>query len=139
MDDSNYDEFGNYLGPDIPSSDEEVDHIYESGSEVSEAASQSEREERFERRPDEMAVDVPQNQVILHEDKKYYPDAEEVFGPDVETVVQEEDTQLLTEPLVAPTKERQYLIQEEGLPETNYDKEFMLDLMAHPADVRNIV
>jgi len=26
----------------------------------------------------------PQMQVVLHEDKKYYPTAEEVFGPEVE-------------------------------------------------------
>ena len=35
-------------------------------------------------------------QVVLHEDKKYYPTAQELYGPDVETVVQEEDTQALT-------------------------------------------
>lgn len=35
-------------------------------------------------------------QVVLHEDKKYYPTPEEVYGPDVETIVQEEDTQPLT-------------------------------------------
>lgn len=35
-------------------------------------------------------------EVVLHEDKKYYPTAEEVYGPEVETIVQEEDTQPLT-------------------------------------------
>lgn len=40
--------------------------------------------------------EVPQMQIVLHEDKKYYPSAEEVYGPDVETIVQEEDTQALT-------------------------------------------
>lgn len=40
--------------------------------------------------------DIPQMQIVLHEDKKYYPSAEEVYGPDVETIVQEEDTQALT-------------------------------------------
>ena len=28
--------------------------------------------------------DVAEMQVVLHEDKKYYPTAEEVYGPDVE-------------------------------------------------------
>ena len=28
--------------------------------------------------------DQPEMQVVLHEDKKYYPTAEEVYGPDVE-------------------------------------------------------
>ena len=40
-------------------------------------------------------------QVVLHEDKKYYPTAQELYGPDVETVVQEEDTQALTGVLTA--------------------------------------
>lgn len=40
--------------------------------------------------------EVPQMAIVLHEDKKYYPSAEEVYGPDVETIVQEEDTQALT-------------------------------------------
>ena len=29
-------------------------------------------------------VDDSDMQVVLHEDKKYYPTAEEVYGPDVE-------------------------------------------------------
>lgn len=40
--------------------------------------------------------DHPGMDVVLHEDKKYYPTAEEVYGPEVETIVQEEDTQPLT-------------------------------------------
>lgn len=40
--------------------------------------------------------DAPGMEVVLHEDKKYYPTAEEVYGPEVETIVQEEDTQPLT-------------------------------------------
>ena len=30
--------------------------------------------------------DQPDMQVVLHEDKKYYPTAEEVYGPDVEVM-----------------------------------------------------
>lgn len=42
-------------------------------------------------------VDVgEEHAVVLHEDKKYYPTAEEVYGPDVETIVHEEDAQPLT-------------------------------------------
>lgn len=37
-----------------------------------------------------------EHSVVLHEDKKYYPTAEEVYGPDVETIVHEEDAQPLT-------------------------------------------
>ena len=34
-------------------------------------------------------------QVVLHEDKKFYPTAEETYGKDTETLVQEEDAQPL--------------------------------------------
>lgn len=33
--------------------------------------------------------------VVLHEDKKYYPTAEEIYGPGTETLVMEEDAQPL--------------------------------------------
>lgn len=46
--------------------------------------------------PGDADDDVPGMEVVLHEDKKYYPTAEEVYGPEVETIVQEEDTQPLT-------------------------------------------
>lgn len=59
---------------------------------------------------------------MLHEDKKYYATAEETYGPDVEAMVQEEDTQLLTEPIVAPIKERSFTVQEKDLPVTRFDR-----------------
>ena len=62
--------------------------------------------------------------VVLHEDKKYYPTAEEVYGPDVETVVQEEDTQPLTEPIVAPVKKHKFSYKEQELPSTVYNIEY---------------
>lgn len=43
----------------------------------------------------------------MHEDKKYYPDAEEVY-PGVEVLVQEEDTQAISEPIIKPIKEKQF-------------------------------
>ena len=42
----------------------------------------------------------PSQAVILHEDKKYYPDAEQVY-PEAETTVQDEDTQVI-ETMQAP-------------------------------------
>lgn len=62
--------------------------------------------------------------IVLHENKRYYKTAEETYGEDVETLVQEEDTQLLTEPIVAPIKERKYNIveNEDKLPVTRFDK-----------------
>lgn len=60
--------------------------------------------------------------VVLHEDKKYYPTAEEVYGPDVETLVHEEDTQPLSEPIIAPVKVRKWAVEEKDLPVTRFDK-----------------
>jgi U5 small nuclear ribonucleoprotein component len=36
-----------------------------------------------------------ENAIVLHEDKKYYPTAEEVYGAETETLVMEEDAQPL--------------------------------------------
>jgi U5 small nuclear ribonucleoprotein component len=59
---------------------------------------------------------------VLHENKKYYPTAAEVYGPDVETLVQEEDAQPLTEPIIQPVKIRKWAVEEKNLPETRFDK-----------------
>lgn len=71
------------------------------------------------------AIDVSNlsTAVVLHEDKKYYPSALELYGPDVETVVQEEDTQALTEPIIAPVKKAKFSFIEQEIPETVYDLE----------------
>jgi len=31
------------------------------------------------------------HQVVLHEDKRYYPEAEKIYGPGVEALVMDED------------------------------------------------
>ncbi len=46
----------------------------------------------------------------------------------METLVQEEDTQLLTEPIVAPIKEKKFSKVEQDLPDTVYDKEFVANV-----------
>ena len=62
------------------------------------------------------------NAVILHEDKQYYPSASDLYGADVETMVQEEDAQPLTEPIIAPIKVRKWTVEEKDMPETRFDK-----------------
>lgn len=59
---------------------------------------------------------------MLHEDKRYYATANEVYGEDVEAMVQEEDAQPLTEPIVAPVKKRKFTVQEKDLPTTRFDR-----------------
>jgi U5 small nuclear ribonucleoprotein component len=82
---------------------------------------------------------IMSNAVILHEDKKYYPTAEEVYGQDVQALVQEEDTQLLSVPIIAPAKIKKTLIMEKGLPVTKFNKEFLTDLLNVPWLIRNVV
>lgn len=83
-------------------------------------------------------LEIQKNQVVLHEDKKYYPSAEETFGRDVETMVQEEDTQLLTEPIIAPMKDKVFEIKEDKNPETVYSKDYLVSLSQFPDLIRNI-
>uniref|UniRef100_A0A8C2DJE3 116 kDa U5 small nuclear ribonucleoprotein component n=1 Tax=Cyprinus carpio TaxID=7962 RepID=A0A8C2DJE3_CYPCA len=118
-----YDEFGNYIGPELDSDeDEEVD--------------------AEDRDADEAEVDEEEGgggmEVVLHEDKKYYPTAEEVYGPEVETIVQEEDTQPLTEPIIKPVKMKKFTLMEQELPATVYDMEFLADLMDSSELIRNV-
>lgn len=42
----------------------------------------------------EVDEDKTSKAIVLHEDKRYYQTALEVYGEDVETIVQEEDAQV---------------------------------------------
>ena len=78
----------------------------------------------------ESAIEPVHNAVILHEDKQYYPSASEVYGEEVETLVQEEDAQPLSEPIVAPVKVRKWTVEEKDMPETRFDKGFVCSFRA---------
>ncbi|KAJ3000558.1 U5 small nuclear ribonucleoprotein component [Globomyces sp. JEL0801] len=120
MDEDLYDEFGNYIGPDLEESDNEsVDQPIQRGVIEDE---EMEEEDQTESNALARMEDIVPNQIVLHEDKKYYPSAEEVYGTGVEALVHEEDAQPLTEPIIAPVKEVL----------------FMADLLAHPDLIRNI-
>ena len=129
--------FGNFIGEAV-SSDEEghenddvgQNYVYDEDSDAEAAPTGQEL----------MEVDdeSQSNAVILHEDKQYYPTAQQVYGADVETLVQEEDAQPLTQPIIAPVERKKFQVQEADLPEVNYSREFMSDLMAFPEGIRNI-
>uniref|UniRef100_H2YSS3 116 kDa U5 small nuclear ribonucleoprotein component n=1 Tax=Ciona savignyi TaxID=51511 RepID=H2YSS3_CIOSA len=126
MDSDMYDEFGNYIGPELDSEDEEDEN-----DEVESEPDDLEDEDVDEN----MEEDAP---VVLHEDKKYYPSHEEVYGPEVETIVEEEDAQPLTEPIIAPIKRKKFALIEQELPNTTYDMEYLADMMDSPELIRNI-
>ncbi|KAI9601376.1 hypothetical protein H4Q26_001194 [Puccinia striiformis f. sp. tritici PST-130] len=126
-----YDEWGNFIGDLSDDSDK--------GSEANDDDRHSPIAETLAPLPEpdemnDMEMDHvgSSNAVVLHDDKKYYPLAMELYGPDVETMVEEEDAQPLTEPIINPSKSG------EAVPETTFSKQFMADLMSHPESVRNV-
>lgn len=131
MDTDLYDEFGNYIGPELDS-DEDDDEL---GRETKDL---DEDEDEDEDDVGEHDDDHPGMEVVLHEDKKYYPTAEEVYGPEVETIVQEEDTQPLTEPIIKPVKTKKFTLMEQTLPVTVYEMDFLADLMDNSELIRNV-
>ncbi|OIT30916.1 110 kda u5 small nuclear ribonucleoprotein component clo [Nicotiana attenuata] len=66
------------------------------------------------------------NQVVLAEDKKYYPTAEEVYGEEVETLIMDEDEQPLEMPIIKPVKNLKF---ELGVKDssTYISSQFLLD------------
>lgn len=76
---------------------------------------------------------------MLHDDKTYYPSASQVYGQDVETLVQEEDAQPLSVPIIEPVKTRKFRIgQSANSVEKRYTDEFMMGLASNPEMVRNV-
>ncbi|KIM70109.1 hypothetical protein SCLCIDRAFT_101752 [Scleroderma citrinum Foug A] len=136
-----YDEFGNYIGADLGSDDE--DEVMQTEYDYDRPATLEGYDDEPEPAPVQegalMEIDeLVHNAVVLHEDKQYYPTAEEVYGPDVETMVQEEDAQPLSEPIIAPIKVRKWTIEEKDMPQTRFDKGFLLNMMSFPDMIRNV-
>ncbi|KAJ0988197.1 hypothetical protein J5N97_006553 [Dioscorea zingiberensis] len=147
MDDNLYDEFGNYIGPEIPSEDESP------AASDDDAAASDDGEVPDRRSPspaapngwlsnaaldDGMDTDEPPpSQIVLAEDKKYYPTAEEVYGEGVETLVMDEDEQPLEQPIIKPVRNVRFevAVKESS---TYVSTEFLLGLASNPALVRNV-
>ena len=170
MDDSMYDEFGNYIGPELEDDDRESDDELENAWAGDDGADMQMRDQGIRRsysyscasllcccvvsrkRLSELSPlamrgkmhplraddeDEEAYQVVLHEDKKYYPTADEVYG-DAEVIVQEEDTQPLETPIIAPVKNKNFDLVETTPPVTTYSTEFVCSLMNYPELLRNI-
>ena len=140
MDDSLYDEFGNYIGPEIESDRESDDEIED--SEFQDNKLPEDDGSDGEHHPpggwittiNDVEMD---NQIVLPEDKKYYPTAEEVYGEDVETLVMDEDEQPLEMPIIKPVRDVRF---EVGVKDstTYVSTQFLVGLMSNPALVRNV-
>ncbi|KAI1366007.1 P-loop containing nucleoside triphosphate hydrolase protein [Xylaria arbuscula] len=133
-----YDEFGNFIGEDADASEEESQHGVDAGAYLDDDAFPEEAPERTGQELMELDDEGPSNAVVLHEDKQYYPTAQQVYGADVETLVQEEDAQPLTQPIIAPVEVKKFAVEEADLPPVHFDRNFMTDLMNFPDQTRNV-
>lgn len=119
-----YDEFGNYIGPELDddssaasssSSLEEKDD----GDALSTTSSLSNQQQHQQLAiPDEniqQQISTTSSSIVLHEDKDHYPSASETYGPEVKTVVLDEDTMdIATEPIIEPYKLKTTSLQHES-------------------------
>lgn len=142
-----YDEFGNYIGPDLDEDDEVDDH-----SELGDLEDEEEGQNHFDARGREgalvhvngeegMEVDDDhngqENRIILHEDKKYYPEAQEVY-PGVKTITLDEDAQDLQEPIIKPIKPKTFSLLTKEIPTLKYDADYLTGLSQSPTLLRHI-
>jgi len=133
MDQDLYDEFGNYIGPEVDESDEE-------GSEEEEEEEPDEGGEAQGPSGPEGALAAAANgdgAIVLHEDKNYYPEADEVY-PGVNTVLLDEDAQDLTEPLLKPTKAKNFSVLAHDVPELVASPAFIASMVATPGLARHV-
>lgn len=97
-----YDEFGNYIGP------ETEDALIDQDDNLNYSGNEDEMTDTADHAATSL-TSFPQattsSTVVLHEDKKFFPSAMEVYGESVQVLVEEEDAQPLTEPIIAPIKE----------------------------------
>ncbi|KAK7735839.1 hypothetical protein SLS63_003801 [Diaporthe eres] len=129
--------FGNFIGEEADASEDESQHGVDAGNyvyndEYADDDQAADGQELME------VDDGPSNAVVLHEDKQYYPTAAQVYGEGVETLVQEEDAQPLTEPIIAPVEQKKFTVEEADLPPVFFDRSFMTDLMNFPEQTRNV-
>ncbi|GBF96527.1 116 kDa U5 small nuclear ribonucleoprotein component-like, partial [Raphidocelis subcapitata] len=135
-----YDEFGNYIGPELSDSDQEEPHDEGDGVIESEGpgGDDEDMEDAAAGDEDEEGGPIGGGQVVLAEDKKYYPSADEVYGADTETLVMEEDAQPLEVPIIAPVKDKKHeRLLAEPLRST-FTPEFLAALMTNGELVRHV-
>lgn len=96
MDADLYDEFGNYIGPELDSDDDEEEDDEDDYHDQDQDMNGYDDDDGVGGEEEEVSAQA----VVLHEDKQYYPSAADVYGPEVETIVQEEDAQPLTQPII---------------------------------------
>uniref|UniRef100_A0A6V2JL03 Tr-type G domain-containing protein n=1 Tax=Ditylum brightwellii TaxID=49249 RepID=A0A6V2JL03_9STRA len=115
-----YDEFGNYIGPDLDSSseedsssDDESDASSRGGAQgdddvASDVSDDNKQLVEHDGMGEEEATAAPSNAIVLHEDKVHYPSASEVYGEGVRTAVLDEDAMDIDVPIIEPPKTKTF-------------------------------
>ena len=159
MDGSVYDEFGNYIGPDLHDEDDDAESTR---SEENEPEDWEEREEpsaSFDASPllpsssspsthrpptssssllDSIPPPPPPPPTSSALVPSYYPSSSQLYGPDTEVIVGDEDAQPIEQPLIAPLTRHRYALTEATLPATTWDWRFMAGMMDHPHLIRHV-
>lgn len=129
-----YDEYGNFIG-EAAESEEEGENGYTGPSYVYDEDSEEEvHDEQALMQVDESTS----NAIVQYEDVSYYRTAQQIYGEDVETMVQEEDAQPLSEPIIKPVEQKKFQVQETDLPPVYYSHGFLADLLSFKEGIRNI-
>jgi len=134
-----YDEFGNYIGPDLEedSNSDEMEDDWGSEDDSGDNDDRAEGEEKPEEMVTTQIEEESVNQIVLHEDKQIYPSAEEVYQG-AETMVQDEDAQPLETPIIAPVKNQCFFLIEKSRPTTSFSYRYLASLMSMPHLMRNL-
>lgn len=144
MDDSLYDDFGNYIGDvsddesDALSAGGAADDVHAPGLGAADDLASSLNAPASTLGVALKQPDLKKHEIVLHEDKQYYPEASELYGAEVAVLVQEEDTQPITEPIIPPARTFDFDLLEPEIPGTSFSFDNMAALMGCPDLIRNV-
>lgn len=135
-----FDEFGNPINESLSSSsssgdndsDSETENILKSDINLDGHIDKQNTDQDGDVIPEEA------NEIVLAEDKTYYPSLSSTFGNGVETIIATEDAKSLAEPMIEPLTEKKFTLEESSLPETTYSKDYMWQTSSITERVRNI-
>jgi len=141
-----FDEFGNYIGAEPDSgSDSETSDAEDAPGDARDSRGRDEEEDddhdngTNDGNPPGQAQG-PSRQITLHEDKQYYPEPEEVYGPHTEVRFEEEDEQPIEDPIVKPVLSKSLWLPEpsNSMPSCLYNEAYLASLHSNPSLSRSV-
>ncbi|KAJ6241086.1 u5 small nuclear ribonucleoprotein component [Anaeramoeba flamelloides] len=157
-----YDEFGNYIGPSLGDQDKSsssesedkyyepvvTDINYENEKERTDNLPSSGSDDEYEKEKEkDIEIEMEQEnenegntveKIVLNEDKQYYQESTDIYGEGVEVLVEDEDEQDISVPIVQVFKEKQFHLYEKQPLETTYSLKFVSDMSKLKQRIRNI-